>query len=92
VNGTARITTDPTLCARFAVQGKPPATVLLVTVCEIYAHCAKSVMRSRLWGDCVRPAGLPTNGELIAAHTAGGAIDPAAYEAEYQVRIASQTY
>lgn len=92
VNGTARITADPTLCARFAVQGKAPVTVLLVTVREIYAHCAKSVMRSRLWGETPRPAGLPTNGQLIAAHTAGGQIDPARYEAEYQARIASQMY
>ena len=38
-----------------------------------------------------RPA-LPTNGELVAEHTAGGAIDPAAYEAEYQARIAAQMY
>ncbi len=92
VNGRARITADPALCARFAVQGKPPVTVLLVTVREIYAHCAKSVMRSRLWGDQARPAGLPTNGQMIAAHTAGGSIDPARYEAEYQARIASQMY
>ena len=92
VNGTARITADPALCARFAVQDRPPATVLLVTVREIYAHCAKSVMRSRLWGETPRPPGLPTNGQMIAAHTAGGQIDPARYEAEYQARIASQMY
>ena len=92
VNGTARLTADPALCGRFAVQGKAPAAVLLVTVREVYAHCAKSVMRSRLWGDRARPAGLPSNGEMIAAHTAGGAIDPAAYEAEYQARIKAQLY
>jgi PPOX class probable FMN-dependent enzyme len=92
VNGTARLTADPALCARFAVQGKLPVTVLLVTVREIYAHCAKSVMRSRLWGGQPRPAGLPTNGQMIAAHTAGGAIDAASYETEYQARIISQIY
>ena len=92
VNGTARITADPTLCARFAVQGKRPVTVLLVTVREIYAHCAKSVMRSRLWRDQPRPPGLPTNGQMIAAHTAGGQLDAAAYEADYQARIVAQMY
>ena len=92
VQGRARITADPTLRARLAAQGKEPATVLLVAVREVYAQCAKSVMRSRLWGDAPRPAGVPTNGQMIAAHSAGAAIDPARYEAEYQARIRAQIY
>lgn len=92
VHGTARITADPALRARLAAQGREPATVLLVGVREVYAHCAKSIMRSRLWGDTPRPADVPTNGQMIAAHTAGGRIDPAQYEAEYQARIRAQMY
>lgn len=92
VHGTARITTDPALRARFAVEGKEPATVLLVEVREIYAHCAKALMRSGLWAGRERPPGVPTNGAMIAAHTAGGGIDPAQYEAEYQARIRAQMY
>ncbi|MFC7474120.1 pyridoxamine 5'-phosphate oxidase family protein [Dankookia sp. GCM10030260] len=92
VHGTARITADPSLRARFAVDGKDPATVLLVTVREVYAHCAKALMRSGLWAGRERPAGVPTNGAMIAAHTAGGQIDAAQYEAEYQARIRAQMY
>ena len=92
VHGAARITADPALQARFAVEGKEPATVLLVAVREVYAHCAKAIMRSGLWAGRARPAGVPTNGELIAAHTAGGQIDAARYEAEYQARIKAQMY
>jgi PPOX class probable FMN-dependent enzyme len=92
VQGTARITADPALCERFAVAGKAPATVVLVTVREVYAHCAKAVIRSRLWGQRDRPVAVPTNGELIAAHTAGGAIDAAAYEAAYQQRLKDEIY
>ena len=92
VNGRARITADPDLRARFAVDGKLPATVLLVSVREVYAHCAKSLMRSRLWGDTPRPAGVPTNGQMIASHSKGSTIDPAQYEAEYQLRIRQQMY
>ena len=92
VHGTARITADPALRARFAVDGKAPATVLLVAVREVYAHCAKAIMRSGLWAGRARPPGVPTNGALIAAHTAGGAIDAAQYEAEYQARIKAQLY
>jgi PPOX class probable FMN-dependent enzyme len=92
IHGKARITADPALRARFAVEGKEPATVLLVTVREVYAHCAKSIMRANLWGGRERPPGVPTNGQMIAAHTAGGTIDPEQYEAEYQARIRAQMY
>jgi PPOX class probable FMN-dependent enzyme len=92
VQGTARITADPALRARFMAQGKEPATVVLVTVREVYAHCAKAIIRSKLWGERRRPEGVPTNGELIAAHTAGATIDPAQYEAEYQQRLITQLY
>ncbi|WP_431269107.1 pyridoxamine 5'-phosphate oxidase family protein [Dankookia sp. P2] len=92
VHGMARITTDPALRARFAVAGQLPATVLLVTVREVYAHCAKALMRSGLWTGRERPPGVPTNGAMIAAHTASGGIDPAQYEAEYQARIKAQLY
>jgi PPOX class probable FMN-dependent enzyme len=92
IQGSARITTDPALRARCAAQGREPATVVLVAVREVYAHCAKAIMRSKLWGERRRPEGVPTNGALIAAHTAGGAIDPAQYEAEYQQRLITQLY
>jgi len=92
VHGQARLTADPALCDRFAVEGKPPASVLLVQVREVYAHCAKAILRGKLWGQRERPSGVPTNGEMIAAHTAGGAIDPVAYEAAYQARVKTEMY
>ena len=92
VHGTARITADPALRARFAVEGKEPATVLLVAVREVYAHCAKAIMRSGLWAGREQAGRRADNGELIAAHTAGGQIDAAQYEAEYQARIKAQMY
>jgi PPOX class probable FMN-dependent enzyme len=92
VNGPARLTADPALRQRFAAEGKLPATVVLVQVREVYAHCAKAIIRSKLWGERRRPAGVPSNGELIAAHTAGAAIDPAEYEAAYQQRLVKELY
>lgn len=91
VNGTARITADPGLRARFAVQGKAPTTVLLVTVGEVYMQCAKSIMRSKLWGERARPAALPSMGELLAAHT-GGLVEPASYDAEAPQRLRDTMY
>ena len=91
VNGTARITTDPALRARFTFQGKLPATVLLVTVGEIYMQCAKAIMRSKLWGGRDRPKAVPSMGEMIAAHT-GGLVEPVSYDAEAPQRLLDTMY
>jgi uncharacterized protein len=42
VNGRARICQDAELKRRFAVNGKEPATVMVVTVEETFQHCAKA--------------------------------------------------
>jgi PPOX class probable FMN-dependent enzyme len=91
VNGTARITADPALRARFVAEGRTPATVVLVAVREVYMQCAKSIMRSKLWDGRARPAGLPSMGELLAAHTAG-AVEPRSYDAEAPARLVATMY
>ena len=92
VHGIARITADPALTARFVERGKTPATVLVVTVTELFMQCAKSIMRSRLWGETPRPDGVPTMGQLIAAHRADGQVDPAAYDREAPDRLRQTMY
>ena len=59
VHGTARITTDPARRAAHVAQGKEPATLLVVTVRELFMQCAKALMRSRLWEGPARPSGVP---------------------------------
>jgi len=49
VNGRARITRDPDLLARCTAQGKTPALAIGVEVEQVYLHCAKAFLRSRLW-------------------------------------------
>jgi hypothetical protein len=67
VNGTAEIRDDDDLRARFEVNGKRPATVIVVDVHEAYLHCAKALMRSRLWDEDAQHAErpIPTMGEMI---------------------------
>lgn len=67
INGTARITADEGLRARLAVDGKPPITVLIVSVKACYMHCAKAFMRSRLWKPESWPerGSMPTLGEIL---------------------------
>jgi PPOX class probable FMN-dependent enzyme len=56
--GTAKLSVDPELLASMAVQGKLPRCAIVVTVRQAYFHCAKALMRSRLWtGDYVQPKG-----------------------------------
>src|SRR5690606_9271033 len=68
VNGTAKITADEGLRARFAVDGKLPITVLIVSINAVYMHCAKAFMRSELWKPETWPdrAAMPTLGQILA--------------------------
>jgi PPOX class probable FMN-dependent enzyme len=67
VNGEAKITVDPTLRERLAVEGKPPLSVVVVVVKAAYMHCAKAFMRSELWKPESWPdrASIPTLGEIL---------------------------
>jgi PPOX class probable FMN-dependent enzyme len=51
VNGTAEVTVDAELIARWNVNGRHPKSVLRVHVREAFLHCGKAVLRSRLWKD-----------------------------------------
>ena len=58
VAGTARLSVDPELLASMAVQGKEPKCAVVVSVRQAYLHCAKALLRSRLWtGDYAQPKG-----------------------------------
>ena len=50
VAGTARLSVDPELLASMAVQGKVPKCAIVVSVRQAYLHCAKALIRSKLWG------------------------------------------
>jgi uncharacterized protein len=58
VAGTARLSTDSELLASMAVQGKVPTCAIVVAVEQAYLHCAKALLRSKLWtGDYAQPRG-----------------------------------
>jgi uncharacterized protein len=75
VNGNARIVADEDLLQRCAVNGKAPKSALLVTVREAYLHCAKALIRSRLWHEDYRVERrrLPTLGQMINDQVRNGA-------------------
>jgi len=92
VNGRAQISQDADIKGRFAVNGKEPATVLVVTVEETFPHCAKALVRSDLWkaGSRGRPQGAPTMGDFVAARTPG--TDGAAFNVTYNEEIPRELY
>lgn len=87
VNGTAEISVDPDLCASFAVDGKAPRSVIVISVAQVYFQCARAIHRSRLWDpeSRVDPASLPSPGQILAA-TSRQRIDGEAYDAEWPER------
>jgi PPOX class probable FMN-dependent enzyme len=93
INGRARISVDPALLARFAVDDKPSKTVLIVTVLEAFIQCARALVRSDLWNPAlhVRRADLPSLGTILAAHT-GGKVDAASYDEEAAITLPRTLY
>ena len=71
VNGRAVLSADPDLLDSFAVDGKPPRTVMVITVEEAYFQCARAIVRSGLWKaeSQVDPAAIPSPGAMLAAVT-----------------------
>jgi len=72
VNGRGRISAQSGLLESFAVEGKPPRSVLIVDVQSVYFQCARAVMRSELWNPQhhVDPETLPSAGQILSAITA----------------------
>ena len=93
INGTAELSTEPELCASFAMQGKPPKCVLVVTADRVYFQCPKALVRSRLWSKeaQISPSALPSTGEILQAITQGG-IDGEAYDQAYPQRLKETIY
>jgi PPOX class probable FMN-dependent enzyme len=70
VNGRAVVTARPELLERLSPVGKPPATAIVIEAEEVYAHCPKAFVRSKLWNpdSWPEPADLPTPAEVSVAH------------------------
>jgi uncharacterized protein len=93
VNGTAKISIDPHLIARFPADGKLPKSVILVHVQAVFFQCAKALMRSGLW----RPerqiprTALPSNGAILSALTQTR-IDASEFDLAAPARLAATLY
>ena len=86
VSGTAEIVTDADVLEPLSMKGRPPVSVLRVTVERAFLHCAKALIRARLWDPAaqVERSNLPTYGQMLADQIQGAdavSIDAALDEA-----------
>jgi PPOX class probable FMN-dependent enzyme len=70
VNGRACVTSEPDVLDRLAPVGKPPRTAIVLEAEEVYAHCPKAFVRSKLWDPSTWPAAadVPSPAEVSVAH------------------------
>jgi PPOX class probable FMN-dependent enzyme len=93
VNGRAQISIEPDLMQSFAVNGKLPRCVLIVHIESIYFHCAKAIMRAKLWDETAKidRRSLPSTGTIIA-ELSHGERGGEAYDRELPERHKAQLY
>ncbi len=70
VNGPARVTAAAAVLERLTPVGKPPRSAIVVRAEELYTHCPKAFVRSRLWDPRSWPAAedQPSPAEVSHAH------------------------
>ena len=73
VNGLARLTTDPALLQTMSVNGRVPVLAIVVSVEEVFLHCAKAFRRSHLWDQNYRQdrSEMPSLIKMILDDTTG---------------------
>lgn len=82
INGTAEIRTDANYLALFSKEKNPPKCCLLVNINEVFLHCAKALMRSKLWDETtqINRKDFPTMGQMLKDQI-GGAEEAESHEA-----------
>jgi uncharacterized protein len=92
INGRAAISIDPELCASFAMEGKVPRSVIVVTTERVYTQCPKALVRSRLWDARlhVDESILPSSGTIMKSLRQG--FDGDTYDRDYPQRLKETIY
>lgn len=78
INGTAKLSTEPELLRSMTVNDRVPTLAIVVTVAEVFLHCAKAFRRSRLWDPDARQdrTEMPSLLKMILDQTTGAPKDP----------------
>ncbi|WP_439498467.1 pyridoxamine 5'-phosphate oxidase family protein [Bosea sp. (in: a-proteobacteria)] len=91
VNGRAQVTRDPALLEPSTVQERTPVTGLVVAIDEVFFHCGKALIRSKIWDPAVQVErhSFPSLGRIVAEQTKaiGVAEAEANLEEAYRLRL-----
>ena len=93
LNGRASVVEDRALLAGMAVRGKAPKLAIRVEIEEVFFHCAKALMRSRLWDpdSRIERGDFPRYGEIIRDQRKPDE-DAEEIEADLQERYKTELY
>jgi len=87
VNAHAHITIDTETLGSFSVDGKPPRSVIVAQVDEVYFQCARAIVRSELWNPDrhISPDDLPSAGDILA-NLSNDRVGGASYDEQWPER------
>ena len=70
INGKVRLVRDADLLESMAYKGKLPKLAIVVDVEEVFTHCPKAFLRSKLWSEEYRidRSELPSFAEILRDH------------------------
>jgi PPOX class probable FMN-dependent enzyme len=93
VSGQAELRDDPELIARFSGERRPALLVMRIAIEHCYFHCARSILRAKLW----EPAGWPPPNrilfsKIIAPRVGGDAALEKAIEEDVALAYTSQLW
>ena len=73
INGTARLRDEAAFLDLFKEEKHPPKLVIEITVREAYLHCAKALMRSKLWDGSrqIARSEFPSMGQMLRDQIGG---------------------
>jgi uncharacterized protein len=90
VNGRARLRDEPELLAAFPLERNRPRIVVEIGIEEAYLHCAKALMRSRLWSadHRIERSRFPSLGQMIKEQS--GSAEPVENQEQAVARYLSE--
>ena len=91
-NGRAHLSIEPVLLESFSVDGKPPASVIVVELDTLFFQCARALKRAKLWDASMQvdPKDMPTAGQL--AKSVMPNFDAEGYDEEREERQNNSLY
>jgi PPOX class probable FMN-dependent enzyme len=89
--GKVRLVRDAELLQSMAYQGKLPKLAIVIDVQEVFTHCPKAFLRSKLWSEenRIERSELPSFAEILKDHTGLVDCDVEALQQELDDRAAT---